>query len=309
MLYLDESDVRDLLPMSEAIPLMRSAFETLAAGGAVNHPRRRLVLPAGSTLHYMAASDGGFFGAKLYATHPRHGAHFLLLLYAAADARPLAILEANWLGQIRTGAVSGLATQFMARADAGRLAIIGSGFQAASQLEAMRLVRPIRQTRVWSRSPEKREAFARRYGVEAADTAEQAVRDADIIVTATNAKEPVIDLAWLAPGAHLNAMGSNQATRRELPASIIHAASRIAVDSLEQARMESGDLLMALGNTDWTQPKVLELKDIVSGRVPGRTGPQELTIFKSNGLAVEDVAAAGCVYRKAVEAGRGRAYS
>jgi ornithine cyclodeaminase/alanine dehydrogenase-like protein (mu-crystallin family) len=253
----------------------------------------------------MAASDGKYYGAKIYATNPRYGAHFLFLLYRAADAEPLALIEANNLGQIRTGAASGLATKFMARADAATLAIIGSGFQARTQLEAMLAVRPIAETRVWSRAAAKRDAFAAEttaaFGtpVQAAATAEQAVRGADIIVTATFAKEPVLAAEWVPAGAHINAMGSNQAGRRELPTDLVKRADRIVVDSMEQARMESGDLLMALEEADWHSPRIVELKDIVSGGELARTSPAAITLFKSNGLAVEDVIAAAFVYERA----------
>src|ERR1017187_8162000 len=220
MLYLTEKDVRDLLPMRVCIDLMQTAFERLASGEALNHPRRRLILPTGSVLHYMAASDGQHYGAKIYATNPRHGAHFLSLLYRAADAEPLAIIEANHLGQIRTGAARGLATQF----------IIGSGFQARTQLEAMLAVRQISDVRVWSRNPAKREAFAAdgtaRFGlpVRAVETSEEAVSGAQIVVTATYAKEPVLASEWIEPGTHINAMGSNQEYRREIPDELVRRA-------------------------------------------------------------------------------------
>lgn len=312
MLYLTEKDVRDLLPMQVSIDLMQTAFERLAAGEAINQPRRRLILPTGSVLHYMAASDGQYYGAKIYATNPRHGAHFLFLLYRAADAEPLAMLEANHLGQIRTGAASGLATKFMSREDAATLAIIGSGFQARTQLDAMRAVRQISQVRVWSRDAAKRAAFAAEAAadpgvtVHAAETAEQAVRGADIVVTATNAKEPVIASEWVEPGVHINAMGSNQANRREIPGELVRRADSIAVDSLEQARMESGDLLMAMDEKDWASPRIVELKEVVSGRARTRTAPDQITLFKSIGLAVEDVIAAAFVYERARAAGIGR---
>lgn len=301
MLHLTENDVRELLPMADCIELMQTAFERLATGAALNQPRRRLILPEGSVLHYMAASDGRYFGAKIYSSHPRHGAHFLFLLYRAADAEPLALIEANHLGQIRTGAASGLATRYMARAGAATLAIIGSGFQARTQLEAMRAVRAIRETRVWSRNPARRDAFAAENSARATGTAEEAVRGADIVVTATFAKEPVVAAEWVEPGAHINAMGSNQATRREIPAELVRRADRVVVDSIEQARMESGDLLMALDETGWS--RIVELKDVVAGRVQARTAPEHVTVFKSNGLAVEDVIAAGLVYERALAAG------
>jgi ornithine cyclodeaminase/alanine dehydrogenase-like protein (mu-crystallin family) len=309
MLYLTEKDVRDLLPLAVCIDLMQTAFERLASGEALNQPRRRLILPTGSVLHYMAASDGQYYGAKIYATNPRHGAHFLFLLYRAADAQPLAIIEANYLGQIRTGAASGLATKFMAREDATTLAIIGSGFQARTQLEAMLAVRKISEVRVWSRDPAKRAAFAAEATMDtrvvAVETAEEAVRGAQIVVTATFAKEPVLSSEWIAPGTHINAMGSNQANRREIPADLVRRADCIAVDSVEQARMESGDLLMALEEQEWNNSRIVEWKDVVTGRVQARTTPDQVTLFKSNGLAVEDVIAAAFVYERARAAGIG----
>jgi alanine dehydrogenase len=310
MLYFTESEVREMLPVSEAIRLMQEAFERLASGEAINQPRRRLILPTGSVLHYMAASDGRYFGAKIYSANARHGAHFLFLLYRAEDAQPLALMEANHLGQIRTGAVSGLATRYMARADADTLGIIGSGFQARSQLAAMLAVRPFRQVRVWSRDTVRRNAFASECSeafstnVTAVNTAEEAVRGSAVVVTATNAKDPVLLSGWVAPGTHINAMGSNQAKRRELPADLIHRADWIAVDSIEQARMESGDLLLALDENGWNDPKLDELSIVVSNARRKRQ-PADITIFKSNGLAVEDVICAGYVYEKGIQAGQG----
>ena len=304
MLYITETQVREALPMSDCLGLMRTVFTRLAAGEAINQPRRRLILPTRSTLHYMAGSDGRYFGAKIYATNPKHGAHFLFLLYRAEDAAPLAVIEANALGQIRTGAASGLAAELLARPNSRTLALIGSGYQARTQLEAMLVAVPsIERVRVWSRSAEKRQAFARESSqqfarpVDAVDTAEEAVRGADILVTATNSAEPVVEAAWVAEGSHINAMGSNQARRRELPSDLIGRAVLIAVDSIEQARMESGDLLLAFQEEDWN--RVVELQDVVAGRI-ARRAPREITLFKSNGLAVEDVIAAGLVYERSI---------
>jgi ornithine cyclodeaminase/alanine dehydrogenase-like protein (mu-crystallin family) len=283
---------------------MRTAFERLATGEAINQPRRRLVLPTRSVLHYMAASDGRYYGIKAYSTNLRYSPHFRLLLYRAEDAELLAILEANYLGQIRTGAASGLAASLLARPGSKTAAIIGSGFQARTQLEALLVAMPIERVRVWSRSEEKRTAFARecseRFGVpvEAAPSAELAIRGADILTTSTSAKDPVLDAAWVAGGTHINATGSNQARRRELPTELVMRAGLIAVDSLEQSRMESGDLLLAFQQeADWQ--RTVEFKEVVAGRA-GRTSDAEITLFKSNGLAVEDVIAAGYVYERAI---------
>jgi alanine dehydrogenase len=300
-----------MLPMGEAIRLMQEAFERLASGEAMNQPRRRLILPTGSVLHYMAASDGRYFGAKIYSTHARHGAHFLFLLYRAEDAQPLALMEANHLGRIRTGAVSGLATRYMARADADTLGVIGSGFQARSQLAAMLAIRAFRQVKVWSRDADRRSAFAAECSaafstkVMAVNTAEEAVHGSGVVVTATNAKDPVLSPEWVAEGTHVNAMGSNQARRRELPSGLIQRADWIAVDSIEQARIESGDLLLALDENGWSNPKIVELKDIVVSKASRQRRPADITIFKSNGLALEDVICAGYVYEQGIQEGRG----
>lgn len=290
MLYLTEAEVRRLLPMSEAIRQMRLAFEALAKGEAQNQPRRRLILPTGSVLHSLAGAYGGYFGTKIYSTHPQHGAHFLFVLYDAKTAASLALMEANYLGQIRTGAASGYATDLMANPEARVLAIIGSGFQARTQLEAMRAVRPISEARVWSRNDGKRRAFALELGITESATAEEAVRGADIVVTATNAKDPVLDDEWIGPGVHINAMGSNIASRRELPAELVRRADMIAVDALDQAKLEAGELILA---DHWTN--VVELKDVQKTYNRAR-----ITIFKSIGLGLEDVAAGGFVYEAAI---------
>ena len=296
MLYLTEADVRELLPMGEAIDQTRLAFKALSHGNAQSQPRRRLIVPTGSVLHSMAGAYGDYFGTKFYATNLKHGANFFFALFDAATAAPLAMMEANLLGQIRTGAATGYATDLMAAPDAAVLGVIGSGFQARSQVEAVRAVRAIREVRVWSRSAEKRDRCAAEIGALAAATAEAAITGADIVVTMTNAKDPVLDAGWVKGGAHVNAAGSNVATRRELPADLIAKAGLIAVDSLEQARIEAGDLILA---DDWKN--VVELKNVKRSHEPGR-----ITIFKSVGIGLEDVAVGGWIYEKAKGLGVGR---
>jgi alanine dehydrogenase len=290
MFYFTETDIQELLPVTEAIRLMRLSFEALAQGRALNQPRRRLILESGSVLHSMAGAVGNYFGTKFYSTNPRYGAHFYFFLYDAKTARPLAMMEANYLGQIRTGAASGYATDLLANPQAATLAIIGSGFQARTQLEAIRAVRPIRNVRVWSRNEEKRRKFAEECSVTASNSAEEAVRGADIVVTATNAKEPVLEGGWISDGTLVNAMGSNVANRRELPADLVKRAGLVAVDSIEQARIEAGDLILA---ESWDN--VVELQN-----VKPRYDPNRVTIFKSIGLGVEDVAAGAFIYERAL---------
>ena len=307
MLYLTEQDVVRFLDMPRAVRLMREAFRELAEQRAVNHPRRRVVLPTGSVLHYMAAGDNQYFGIKVYSSNPKTGAHFVFLLYRSDDATPLAMIEANHLGQIRTGAASGYATDVLARADARVLGVIGSGFQAETQVAAVAEVRKLSEIRVWSRKQDKREAFAAKLrdqgfaGAVAAESAEAAVRNADILITSTNSKDPVFEAEWVAPGTHINATGSNQAKRRELPPEILGRAAILAVDSKEQAAMESGDLLLAREEGKWNGEGLVELAE-----VQGRRGADDITIFKSNGLAIEDVVAAGWVYEQSIAERAGR---
>lgn len=291
MIQIDESTVRRLLPMRKAIELLESAFDAWAEGRAQNQPRRRVTMASGSMLHGMAGANERYFGAKIYSTNPRHGAWFHFLLYEAATARPLALFEANWLGQIRTGAASGVATKRLARPEASSIGIIGSGFQARSQLDAVRAVCPIQTVMVYSRDRDKRESFAREMKATPVESAEEAVGGADIVITATNAKEPVFEASAVRAGTHINAVGSNQANRRELPAGIFERASAIVADSVDQCRIEAGDLLLGLDEAGWR--RVEELRD---GR--RRRSPEEITIFKSVGLGLEDLAVAGWVYEQ-----------
>src|ERR1700691_3647907 len=312
-LYISEKEVLACLPMSKAIELVEGAFHQLADGSAINHPRRRVILPTGAVLHYMAAGTPEYFGLKAYSAHAKTGAHFEVLLYRSADALPLATLEANHLGQIRTGAATGVATKYLAREDASVAAIIGSGFQARTQLEAVANVRPLPEVRVWGRKPARREEFARtcaeelKLNVKATETARQCVEGADVVVTATSSKVPVFDADWIAPGTHVNGTGSNLAGRRERPAELVfEKASVVAVDSVEVAKLESGDLLIPLGEPGRTSFPGVELSEIIAGRRPGRTSADQITVFKSNGLAVEDIAVAGYVFEEALRRGLGR---
>ena len=311
-LYLSEQDVLSTLTMSKAIELLDRAFCQLADGKAINHPRRRVILPTGSVLHYMAAGTPEYFGLKAYSVNAKTGAHFEVLLYRSNDGLPLATFEANHLGQIRTGAASGLATKYLAREDASIAAIIGSGFQAQTQLEAIAAVRQLKEIRVWSRKPEKREAFARRCAdklrldVIASPSARECVEGAHIIATATSSKEPVLEADWVAAGTHVNGAGSNWAERRELPEALVFdRAALVAVDSVEVGKLESGDLLIPMRQSNRLFPAV-ELADIVAGKRAGRTSPDQITVFKSNGLAVEDIAVAGYIYEEAVRQGLGK---
>jgi ornithine cyclodeaminase/alanine dehydrogenase-like protein (mu-crystallin family) len=265
--------------------------------------------------HFMAAADAGHrvFGYKAYPSFEGPaGSKTVVMLYDYDTGALLACIEAGRLGQIRTGAATGLATRYMARAGAGAVAVIGTGFQARSQLEAVCAVRPIRQARVFSRRPERREEFARqmsqRLGLEvsAAGSAQECVAGADIVVTITPAREPVLQGEWLAPGAHINAAGGNHWMRREIDEATVARARLIVVDDLDQAKLECGDLLWPEARGAFRWDMAHELQEVVAGRVSGRTDDQAITLFESMGVALEDIAAAQLVYRKAREQGIGQ---
>ena len=311
-LLLTEEDVRALLPMKHALEAVEECFVRQANGDVAIEPRRRIEFAERAFLHSMAAADrsGGYFGAKLYATG--HGpARFLVLLYSARTSRLLALIEADALGQLRTGAASGVATKFLARADAQTVGMIGTGYQARTQLEAVAAVRRVATVRAYGRDPERRAAFAREMsaklglGVEPAESAERAVREADIVVTATSASRPVLEGKWLAEGVHVNAMGANWAHRREIDDDAVRRAALITVDFVEQAKLEAGDLIQAFAGDVARWGAVRELAGIVAGRAAGRTGAKEITIFKSVGIAAWDVAVAARVYESAVAEKRG----
>jgi len=306
VLYLREAEIERLLTMEVALEAVESAFRAQATGRVVNHPRQRLHPDRSVYFHYMAAADmsSGYFGMKLYTSAPA-GVRFLVPLYRADSGALLALLEADFLGRMRTGAASGVAAKYMARADAAHVGILGSGHQAPTQLEALARVRRLAGVRVYSPNAERRRAFAEKMAaalglpVEPVETGERAVREADIVVVCTSAKQPALQGAWLAPGTHVNAVGANFPQKRELDDAAVSRADRIVVDSLEQSRDEAGDLIAPFQNQPERWQQVRELSQVVAGKFPGRASDREITLFKSNGVALEDVAAAVRVYERA----------
>lgn len=305
-LFLTEADVKAILTMPLALEAVENSFRRLADGSAVMHSRQRLHLHGKSYLHYMAAGDAasGYMGMKIY-TSSREGLRFLLPLFGAESGDLLAVLEADYLGQVRTGAASGVATRVMARADARGVGIIGTGLQSRTQLEAIALVRKLERVRAFGRDTQRREGFARemsgRLGIPVTPvvSAEEAVRGAEILITSTTATNPVVEGRWLAPGVHINAIGANFPQKRELDADAVSRCDVIAADSRDQSRLEAGDLIHAFGGDETRWNKVLELADIVAGKAKGRSNPEQITLFKSNGIAIEDVIVAGRIYELA----------
>ncbi len=311
-LLLTEGDIKSILTMPMALELVEVSFRRLAEGTAVCHPRRRLRMAKG-IMNYMAAADsaGGYLGLKIYTVSPG-GVRFLVLLFDAGSGQMCALMEADYLGQMRTGAASGIATRVLARQDAHTVGIIGTGLQARTQLEAVALTRALEVIRAFGRDAARREKFARditaRLGVPtvAVSSAEEAVRGSDIVITATTASQPVVEGRWLAPGMHINAIGSNFAEKQELDAEAVGRADVTAADSVEQSKIEAGDFIQAFGKDSSRWATVRELADIVAGKAPGRTHQSQITLFKSNGIAIEDVVVAGRVYEIAREKGMGR---
>jgi len=313
-LILREDDVRRLLTMPDAIGALTIAFRDWGTGAAQNVSRQRITQtqPQPGVLHLLAASVPALdaIGFKAY-TASANGVRFVVNLYRASTGELLAMIEADWLGRMRTGAASGLATHSMARADAQTLALLGTGGQAETQLLAIAAVRSLSTVRVWGRDRARLAAFCERMGIQtgltltAAATAEEAVRRADIVATATTAREPILEGAWLAENAHVNAMGANWANRREIDTATVERAAIIAADSVEQARTEAGDLVIPAdaGHLAWA--RVGELRDIVAGTLPGRTADAQITLFKSIGVGLEGVAVAARIYELAVQAGVG----
>ena len=316
ILVLTQSEVERLLDMEGCIESMADVLEALARG-ELYQPLRSIAFPPGETsgMGLMPAHRAGAAPAYalkticLFPDNPTRGldAHQgTVTLFSGETGEVRALMNASAITAIRTAAVSGVATRLLAREDARELAILGSGVQGRSHIEAMRAVRPFERIRIASRTLANAQALAAETGAEAVETAEEAVRGADVVVTATNSSEPVLNREWLKPGAHVNAVGSSIRTTRELDTATIAACS-LFVDRRESTVNEAGDYLMPLEEGAIPGPEHIraELGEILAGEHPGRTSPDELTVFKSLGLAVEDLAAAEYVVRRAAETGTG----
>jgi len=301
-LLIREAQVREVLTMPRAIDALEAVFHDWAHGGATNQPRQRVHTIQG-TLHWMGAAwhSKGYIGYKAYFSFPA-GTRFHVVLASAHTGEPLALIEADWLGRIRTGAASGLATKYLARDDAATAAVLGAGAQAETQLQAMCAVRPIQRAFVYSRTPDTRTAFATRMTeqlgilVYPAESVEQAVAEADVICIITTAREPILSGAQLKPGMHLNAAGANSLARRELDTFAVGRCERIFVDDLAQARAEAAELIVPIELRKLSWERVYPLAHLVGGLLPPRQSPAEITLFKSLGIALEDIAAAVVVY-------------
>jgi ornithine cyclodeaminase/alanine dehydrogenase-like protein (mu-crystallin family) len=291
-MVLGEEEVRSLLRMEELIPAMANALRDLSAG-KVEQPMR-VVLPVREHEGFFGVmpAHGGALGAKLVTFYPNNTGvpthHAMIVLFRPETGEPLVTMDGRLITEMRTAAVSAVATDLLARGDASVLAILGSGVQAGSHLEALRIVRKFREVRVWS--PRNSGEFARRQEVSAVASPEEAVRGADVIVVATAATTPVLKGEWLSPGVHINAVGATRPNWRELDDEVLRRA-RLYVESREAAMKESGDVIAA-GQI------FAEIGEAVAGSKNGRETDEEITLFKSVGVAVEDITAASLVYRR-----------
>ena len=309
-LYITESEVESLFTMEVAVEAVEQAFIARAKGEAHNESRRRLPTSSGAYNVMFATWPGhNTAGLKSYAGGAG-GINFHVLLYDTSVNSLMAIIEANRMGQIRTGAASGVATKYMACADAETVGIIGSGYQAETQLAAIAHVRNISNAKVFSRSEDNRNRYAERMsdalGIEvmAVSSGEEAA-DADIVATITNSQQPVLFGEWLRPGTHINAAGNNSWLKREIDTRAVTACDIVAVDDVEQAKFECGELMRAaeVGRFSWEL--AVPIHDIVGGRISGRDDDDQITLFESQGLALEDIAAAERIVQLARENGVG----
>jgi alanine dehydrogenase len=305
-LYLSEEDVEALVDIDDALVAVEDSFRRLAAGVVENRPRDRLRLDNG-LLAVMAASDLGLgvAGIKIYAAG-RAGARFLVVLFDAVGHDAIAVIEADQLGRLRTGAASGVAAKYLAREDASTLGVIGCGSQAETQIAAIRAAVPtIEHVVVYCRTAVKREAFARRVGAESGETYQDAAAQ-EVVVTITTSPDPVLRGEWLSTGTLVCAAGANRPQARELDNAVLERAAFVCCDSREDARIESGDLIEPVdqGILDWLE--VHELAEVVVGEVLGRQSAEDIVVFKSNGIAAWDVAIGVAAVARARERGFGR---
>jgi alanine dehydrogenase len=308
---LTETEVEELLDLPSTLEAVEAVLRDQAEGKATNRARRRIALPK-SGLNYMAAGapKHGALGLKVYSV-TRSGARFYTMLFDPEGGELLSILQSDKLGQMRTGAASGVATKHLARQDASTLGLYGAGWQAESQLEAIAAVRNLERVIVYSRREESRKRFAGKMGerlgmeIETTHAAEEPAAQ-DIVVTVTSSREPVLLGEWLRPGAHVNAAGSNFLFKTEIDRDVVRRASFVCADSREELGLEAGDLMLSLETGAILPEAVYELGQVIAGQVKGRRGPEDITLFASQGLALEDMAAARVVYDRAVERDVGR---
>lgn len=310
--YLTEADVAQVLTMPMAMAGVERAHRAHAAGRAIDVPRQRTRTPQ-TQLHVLqgALTDEDVIGYKAYTSN-RNGVRFWVHLFSAESGELRAVVEANRLGMMRTGAAAGVATRVLARPEAAVAGVFGAGWQAEGHLRAIAVARPLREIKVFSRRQDRCAAFCARMreelgvSVRPAADAESAVRGSDLVGTVTTSPKPLFDAAWLAPGTHINAAGSNALIRREIDEATVARCAVIAVDAVPTALNEAGDLFPLLEKGRLHAGQLVELGALLSGQRPGRTDAAAITLFESQGMAIQDLAVAADVVAAARAAGLGR---
>jgi ornithine cyclodeaminase/alanine dehydrogenase-like protein (mu-crystallin family) len=309
ILLINEGEVLRLLTMDRAIVAVENAFRKLGLEEASNIPRARAVTDH-AQIHLMGASHktASAMGAKIYSTSRKNPAQFYVTLFDGKTGGLLSLLQADHLGRIRTGAASAVATKLLARPDAVTLGVLGAGRQAKTQIQAIARVRPLTVVKLWSRSMDRAAVLAAelvsegfQVPVEVQAKPQDAIRGMDILATATSASDPFVEADWLEPGQHINAIGSNYLGRAELQSKAVGRCDLIVVDHRDQAKIESGDLEKPLEDKLIHWAAIRDLGPLMVGRYPGRESASQITLFKSNGLGIQDVACAKVVHDLAVE--------
>ncbi len=312
-IYINDEQIRQLISIEDAVEAVENVMRDLAVGQAFNCPRQRP--RTGSTMLHVLCAAGeqvGSLGLKAYTTR-KSGNRFLFLLFSDETGGCDAVIEADWLGRFRTGAASGVATKYLAREHAATVGVIGTGRHALTQFLAVCAVRPIERAYVWSPTPEHRARFAQTaedvlaVPLEICDSAEHLVNRSEILCTITKANEPVLQGEWIKPGTHINAAGSNATTRQEIGVDTVRRAEVIVVDSIEQARIECGDLIPAIKTNELKWEDTIELAQAVASENALRTDPSQITLFESQGLGLWDVAVGKLISDRAKEKGIGTA--
>jgi ornithine cyclodeaminase/alanine dehydrogenase-like protein (mu-crystallin family) len=305
VLFLGEAEVQELLNMDDAVHILEETFRQQGKGNIINHPRNRIKTPK-SMLHYLpgAVPHLNVMGYKAY-TSSKAGIKFRVFLHDIETGELLSIMDGNYMGMIRTGAATSVATKHMSRQDSSRVGIYGAGWQARGQAMGVCAVREIKSISVYSRDPAKRKAFCVEMGslleieVIPAEKPRDALNEVDIVITSTTSVQPVFSGEWLEAGVHINAIGGNFLFKREIDELCVSKSDVIVVESKEQSKIEAGEFmpLVEKGRLWWE--RIYELGEVVTGKVNGRNNNEEITLFKSLGIAIEDIAVAAHIYKLA----------
>src|SRR3990172_7939694 len=301
VLFLGEEEVKQLLTMNDAVKVLEETFRQQGIGNIINHPRYRIRTEK-SMLHYLAGAVPHMrvMGYKAYTSY-KGGVKFRVFLHSIETGELISIMDGNFMGMIRTGATTGVATKYMAREDSSQVGIFGTGFQARGQLMGVAAVRRLKTVKAYSRNAEKRKSFCEEMETIPAENSEEVIKNTDILVTSTTSVEPVFKGELIEKGVHINAIGGNFLFKREIDETVVRKSDIIVVESIQHSKIQAGEFLPPIekGRLQWEQ--IHELGEVVVGKVKGRIKDEDITLFKSLGIAIEDIAVAAHIYKSARE--------